>query len=113
MPSAPEQALQPDGGTAAQGHRARLYLHGRADQLAQPDDRRLQAQDQGDGEPLPLYRVVRVAGESPRARRLPQARDTAKLNRTFRSCMYSLPGGRDSSAPTCRMPCSATVTASM
>src|SRR5260370_28403228 len=38
--------------------------------MDQPEGRRLQAQDQGDGQPLPVYRSLSVAREDAVARRL-------------------------------------------
>ena len=67
----PLAAFQPDRRAAAEGDRSRLLLDGDADHLAQPPHRRGQAQDQGNGQPLPLHRPVVLAGEVLQPRRLP------------------------------------------
>ena len=72
LPPVPLAALQPDGGTAAEDHRARILLDGHADHLAQPARRRIEAQDQGDGQPLPVHRALLLAGEVLQPRRLPR-----------------------------------------
>src|SRR6185503_8219159 len=58
-------------------------VEGRADHVAQPEARPVEAQDQGDGQPLLLHHDVLLAGEVLRPRRLPasRARDQRALAR--------------------------------
>src|SRR5262249_57567539 len=70
----PLAALQPDRRAAAQGDRPRLQLRDAAHQLAPAPSRRLEPEAAGDGQPLPLHRPARVAGEDAHARRLPPGR---------------------------------------
>src|SRR6185295_7770254 len=64
--------LQPDGRTSIEGDRARLLVDGDSDLVAEPPQRRRQAEDQGDGRALRVHRVVRLAREVLLAWRLPQ-----------------------------------------
>ena len=72
LPSISLAALQPHGGAAAEDHRARIFLDRNAHHLAQPARRRIETQDQGNGQPLFVCRPVLLAGEVFQPRRLPR-----------------------------------------
>ena len=56
--------LQSHRRTAAQGHRARIQLRGRADSLVWTRSRSVEASHSGDGQPISVHRSLRVARES-------------------------------------------------
>ena len=56
--------LQLDCGDASESDHPRLFLCGGADYLAQSLLWHFEAEDTGDGQPLPIYRPVSVAGEA-------------------------------------------------
>ena len=51
-------------------HRARIFLDRDSHHLAQPARRRIETQDQGDGQPLSVHRPLLLAGEILQPRRL-------------------------------------------
>ena len=65
LPAARRSALQPDRRTAAEGHRARLQLDDDPDHLAEQADGRREAEDEGDGQPVPFYLPLCMVGETP------------------------------------------------
>src|SRR5262249_21713778 len=72
--AAPQPPLQPDGRAAAEGHRPRLQLRGRAELLDQPSGRHLEVPDPGDGLPLRLHRPLLLPRALALTRRLPAQR---------------------------------------
>jgi hypothetical protein len=63
LPAVPVAALQSDGGVAAQGHGARILVDGHAHHVAQSPHGQGQTQAEGNGQPLPVHRRLRVAGK--------------------------------------------------
>ncbi len=63
LPAVSLAALQSDRRDPAQDHCARLFLDRHSDHLAQPAVRRVQAQDPGDGQPVPIHRPILLVGE--------------------------------------------------
>ena len=64
-------ALQPDGRAAAEGGHPRLQLRDRAHLVDQPRGGDVEAAAEGDGQPLPVHRALRVPRAPPQPRRLP------------------------------------------
>ena len=65
-------AFQPHRRTAAQGHRARIFLDRHSHHLAQPPHRQGETEDPGDGQPLPFHLSLCLAGKVFQPRRLPE-----------------------------------------
>ena len=55
--------FQSDHRDSPEDHRARLLLDGDSDHLAKPALGRIQTEDSGNGQPLPVHRAVLLAGE--------------------------------------------------
>src|ERR1700730_19155023 len=66
-------SFQSYGRDSAQVDRSRLLLDSHSNYLAQPENRRIQTQNQRNGKPLPVHLSVRVAGEIFQPRRLCKA----------------------------------------
>ena len=90
LPPAHLAALQSHRRTSAQGHRARVLLDRHPDHLAQPPHGRGQAQDPGDGQPLPVHLPLRLAGEILQPRRLQETEMSRQSPKVLRRSAQSL-----------------------
>src|SRR4051812_42547741 len=72
MPADSLAAFQSNRGAAVEDHRPGLRVDHHADHLAEPEVRRVQTEDEGNGKPVPVHLSLCMAREVFQPRRLPE-----------------------------------------